>query len=207
LAIYPKNIHLRRLLAETYLEINQTSNAEAELTKAVELISDLADVHRLQAELFEKQGRNEEALEALKIYLAYRPQDKGALRLRDDLEPKEESPLRETLSSSEEIVSTVEEDMGEESSEIVTSTLAELYFDQGKIKEAINTYKNLIEQNPEDTHFRSRLQELEAIAENEASDDQEVDAHAGKKQRMIAILESWRATIREHVNPSAVSQK
>ena len=207
LAVYPNDIYIRRLLAESYLETSQVSSAETELKKTIELISDLADVHKLQAEICGKQGRNEEAMEALKIYLAYHPQDEDARRLHDDLRAEEGPPVSEVRFSPEEIAATFGEDVEEESPEIVTSTLAELYFHQGEIEKAINTYKTLVALNPEDAHFRDRLEALEAITEEEAPGGQGTqDTHVAGMLRVIGILESWRANIREHVNPSVVSQ-
>jgi tetratricopeptide (TPR) repeat protein len=203
LAVYPNDIYIRRLLAESYLETNQISSAETELKKTIELISDLADVHRLQAEICRKQGRNEEAMEALRIYLAYHPLDEDARRLHDDLGPEEGPLVSELQSSPEEDATTFGEDVGDESPEIVTSTLAELYFRQGEIQKARNTYKTLVALNPDDVHFRERLEALEAITEEEVPDDRGIqDAHVAGTQRVIAILESWRTNIREHVNPN-----
>jgi tetratricopeptide (TPR) repeat protein len=92
--------------------------------------------------------------------------------------------------------------MEEESPEIVTATLAELYFNQGKIQEAIDTYRTLVELNPEDTHLKERREALEAIQKKALEDQKTQDAHVAGVQRAIAILESWRANIREHVNPN-----
>ena len=203
LAVYPNDIHIRRLLAESYLETSQVSSAETELNKTIGLITDLADVYKLQAEICGKQGRNKEAIEALKIYLAYHPQDEDARRLHDDLRPEEGPSVSELQSSPEEIDATPGEDVEEEPPEIVTSTLAELYFQQGKIQEAINTYKTMVALNPEDAHFRDRLEALEATPEEEAPGEKGTqDTHVAGKQRVIAILESWRANIREQVNPN-----
>ncbi len=202
LAVYPNDVYIRRLLAESYLETSQVSSAETELKKAIELISDLADVYKLQAEICGKQGRNKEAIEALKIYLAYYSQDEDALRLYDELSTKEEPSASELQSSPEETTATFGEGMEEESPEIVTATLAELYFNQGKIQEAIDTYRTLVELNPEDTHLKERREALEAIQEKALEDQKTQDAHVAGVQRAIAILESWRANIREHVNPN-----
>ncbi|MBN1832119.1 MAG: tetratricopeptide repeat protein [Deltaproteobacteria bacterium] len=203
LAIYPNDITIRRLLAESYLETSQVSNAEMELKKAVGLISDLADVYKLQAEICGKQGRKSEAIEALRIYLAYHPQDEDALRLYDDLKPEKERSAGELQSYSNEIHATFGEDMGKKSPEFITATLAELYFDQGELQKAIDTYRNLVALNPEDPHFRDRLEALEAIPQEESQGDQEIrDMRVAGTQRVIAILESWRSNIREHVNPT-----
>ena len=202
LSVYPNDIHLRRLLAESYLETSQVSNAEAELKKIIELLSNLADVHKLQAEIYGGQGRNEEALEALNVYLAYHPQDDDARRMHDDLKPDEAPPVIEPESPPEEAAVTFGEHVEAESPEIVTSTLAELYFEQGKLQKAIDTYRTLVSLNPEDTPLRERLETLEAIQNGTSGDQETQDTRAVGTQRMIAILESWRSNIREHVNPN-----
>jgi tetratricopeptide (TPR) repeat protein len=203
LSVYPNDIYIRRLLAESYLETSQVSNAEAELNKTIGLISDLADVYKLQAEICGKQGRNNEAIEALKIYLAYHPQDEDARRRYDDLRAEEEPSISELQPSPEETSATLEEYVEEETPEIVTPTLAEIYFKQGELQKAIDTYKTLIELNPEDTHLRERLEALETPPQEEAPGDQETqDTHVAGVQRAIAILESWRTNIREQVNPN-----
>jgi tetratricopeptide (TPR) repeat protein len=203
LAVYPNDIYIRRLLAESYLEMNQVSSAETELKKIIGFISDLADVYKLQAEIYGKQGRNKEAIEALKIYLAYNPQDEYARLLHDDLRSEEVPSASELQSFPEETAATFGEDVEEKPPDIVTATLAELYFDQGKTQEAINAYRTLVALNPEDTHFRDRLVALEAIPEGKAQDDQGTqDTHVAGVQRAIAILESWRANIREHISPN-----
>jgi tetratricopeptide (TPR) repeat protein len=203
LAVYPNDIYIRRLLGESYLDINQVSSAETELKKIIGLISDLVDVYKLQAEICGKQGRNREAIEALELYLAHNRQDEDARLLHDDLRSEENLSASELQSSPEEIAATPGENVEEESPEIVTVTLAELYFDQGKIQEAINTYRTLVTLKPEDTHLRDRLEALEAIPGEEAQGDQGTqDTRAAEVQRVIAILESWRANIREHVNPN-----
>ncbi len=203
LAVYPNDIYIRHLLAESYLETSQVSHAETELKKIIGLICDLADVYKLQAEICGKQGRNREAIEALKIYLAYHPQDENALRLYDDLSPKEDRSAGEPQSSSEVITTTFGEESEEESPEIATPTLAEIYFKQGELQKAIDTYRTLVALNPEDTHLRERLEALQAIPQEEAQRDQGTqDTHVAGTKRMIAILESWRANIREHVSPS-----
>lgn len=203
LEVYPNDIYIRRLLAESYLETSQVSSAEIELNKTIGFITDLADVYKIQAGIHRNQGRIKEAIAALKIYLSYHPQDEDARRLYEDLTPEEGPPVSQLQSPPEEDAAIFEEDVEGKSPEIATSTLAELYFRQGEIIKAIDTYKNLVELNPEDVRFRERLEALEAITEEEVPDEQRTqDAHVAGKQRVIAILESWRANIREHVNPN-----
>ena len=117
LAIYPNDIPLRQLLAETYLEAGQVSEAEAEVDKVTALIQDLIASYKLQAEIYRKQGRQEEAMEAIKLYLAHRPDDQEALDLSDALKPLEETPAPEPEPIAEEPPVSVEEIIEAEAAE------------------------------------------------------------------------------------------
>jgi predicted Zn-dependent protease len=81
LSIYPNDIHIRRLLAEAYLEEGELSQAGLELEKVTAHIDELISSYSLQAEIFHKQGRDREAVQALKLYLAHRPDDEGRITL------------------------------------------------------------------------------------------------------------------------------
>ena len=104
-------------------------------------------------------------------------------------------------------------------SEIATPTLAEVYVNQGQLQEAISIYEKVIAQNPEDRASMTRVQELRTMLEAEAP-LQELELPAieaepllpeadlpppeettpkakQKKQKTIAILESWLANIRK----------
>ena len=208
---YPNDMYIRRLLAETYFEAGLISQAETELEKVIQLIGDLTDVYKLQAEIYRRQERKEEAAEVLKVYLAHRPDDEEADHFLDGLKTAEETPVDEPQPTAEDISFPLEKDIGEEphvppeeeAPEIPTSTLAELYFEQGQIQEAINTYEMLVTEDPEDGRSRERLKELKTLTGEEAQIEKEDSERLReKKKRMIAILESWRTNIREHLNPA-----
>jgi tetratricopeptide (TPR) repeat protein len=104
-------------------------------------------------------------------------------------------------------------------SEIATPTLAEVYVNQGQIQEAIGIYEKVIAQNPEDEASMTRVQELTAMLKAEPPpletepltleteppmSEAEVPLPAEtvprtkqRKQKTIAILESWLANIRK----------
>ncbi len=188
LNLYPKDIQIRRLLAETYFEAGLTSQAETELEKVTIQIDDLVSSYKLQAELYAKQGKKMEAFEALKLYLAHRPDDQEALNLLETLEPIEEAMDVEPASHAQ----------GGEPPKISTVTLAEIYYNQGQIEEAMDIYEKVVAQNPEDQRARIRLKELKAmkVADGEIGDE-EFDRLRQKKERMIATLELWLAKIHE----------
>ncbi|MGD2124719.1 MAG: tetratricopeptide repeat protein [Desulfobacteraceae bacterium] len=209
LNFHPHDISLRQLLAEAYFETGLVSQAELELEKVTAQINDLISAYKLQAHLYHKERRNEEASRALKVYLAHRPDDQEALDLLEAMEiPKEvpfgESPpageegITETPFPAEETAEPVPEITEEEGlPEISTSTLAEIYFNQGQIREAIRTYENVLAQNPEDKSSSERLEELKAMLSSEPlAGDKEGDKERQKKEKTIAVLEAWLANIR-----------
>lgn len=206
---YPNDIYIRRLLAESYFEAGLISQAEAELEKVSALIGDLTDTYKLQAQIYMKQNRKREAARSLELYVAHRPNDQEALDFLSTLTPEEEAPVEEVQPPVEEIPAEAEEQLiveeappaEEEPPEIATPTLAEIYFEQGQIEEAIDTYQIIVAQDPEDESSKERLEELRTmIAEETAVEEKQLDEVRQKKEKMIAILESWLANIREQFN-------
>lgn len=178
LETFPHDIPLRLLLAETYFESGRIPQAESEVNRVTALIDDLAPVFRLQAEILLRQDRGNEAVAPLKRYLAHRPDDTEAHRLLEELQTPGKM---------------ITEDVG--LPEIATSTLAEIYVQQGRIQEAIDTYKNVISRNPDDRTSRDRLIELkDQVEKDRISTDLSRDTEAEKKAKIISILENWRAS-------------
>ncbi|MFH0845320.1 MAG: tetratricopeptide repeat protein [Pseudomonadota bacterium] len=192
LALYPDDISIRRLLAESYYESGLLSQAETELRKVIEQIDDLIPAYRQLTDVYARQGRAEEATQVLGVYLAHRPEDQEALEVMKGFRPEKE--IAETVPSmdmAEEIPPM--EEVVEEVPEIATPRLAEIYFDQGLLKEAIETYEKVLQRSPEES-IRMRLEELSAMmAEEKAA---VVDPDRKRKERMIAILEGWLDNIR-----------
>ncbi len=83
--------------------------------------------------------------------------------------------------------------------EIVTASLAETYFDQGKLDEAREIYEKLVEKNPEDASLTSRLDEISAMMEqkDEPEELKVEDTIRLKKERMISLLDTWRMNIKD----------
>ncbi|MEE9421276.1 MAG: tetratricopeptide repeat protein [Desulfatiglandaceae bacterium] len=190
---YPDDIRLRILLAESYFEVGSVGQAEEELEKGISMIEDLISSYKLKANIYVREKRPEEAADALKLYLAHKPQDQEALDLleqvrpvqRDTGEVPEEPPEEEPPSEKGD------EDV---SSELATPTLAEIYYNQGQIHETISTYERVLLDNPDDTASMERLSELKAlINEEEGPRSKDIDQLRSKKEKMIEILERWRA--------------
>ena len=308
LSIYPDDLRLRTLLAESYLALGFIGLAETELTAVTKSLGDLISVYKLQAEIFNQQQRVDEAFEALKRYLAHKPDDRNALDLlqkmrqrteevlseepetalppsapepgldekqtfgfaagfenetksaaeetdekplsespelggampaamEDDLEaahvlespeiPEELMRAAEQVFEAESILEsadfpkdiersleeeieelsvaeithtpdTLEDREGDEFGELATPELAEIYFHQGLINEAVSTYEKVLLEKPEDEASRERLAELKALNEDAFPSRGNADEilHT-RKEKMIFVMKDWLAKIQE----------
>ena len=208
---HPEDLALRLILAETYFEEGLLSQAEAEIETATSQMDRHASAYWLQTLIYHAQKRNDEALRSLKTYLALRPQDERALDLLREMGT-------EALQAQEEIIElavaeaekppafAMEEETSEFGfedevlSEIATPTLAEVYVHQGQIQEAIRIYERVVAQNPEDQASLKRILELNAmraVASPPAEEAKKIPRAKQKKQKTLAILESWLANIRK----------
>ncbi|MBW1902447.1 MAG: tetratricopeptide repeat protein [Deltaproteobacteria bacterium] len=233
---YPGDIHLRKLLAESYQEVGFIGRAEEELTRVTSEIDDLSSAYKLQARIYAQQERLDESFESLKRYLVLNPDDREGLDLLAKIKPAEpeiesegipvdEEPLPEMdvpepetepepeLLEAEPAIeipeaepepeeqTPVEEGAQTEATEeeqedpvvdLATPTLAELYFSQGQIPEAVNTYEKILLDNPDDKASEQRLAELKASISQEAKPLPSKEEVAGiKTEKTIAILENW----------------
>lgn len=213
---HPEDLPLRLILAEAYFEEGLLSQAEAEIGTATSRMDRYASAYRLQADIYRAQKRKDEALCSLKTYLALRPQDERAQDLLREMENEtaqahedtaELAVLEERETPDLEIVEPpslaaekpelrFDEDV---LSEIATPTLAEVYVNQGQIQEALNIYERVIAQDPDDEASVKRVQELRTmlLAEPPPPEEPVVPRENRKKQKTIALLESWLANIRK----------
>jgi len=209
----PEAISLRLLLAEAYFEEARLSQAEAEIETAVSRLDRCASVYLLQAEIYRTQRRNDEALRSLTLYLAHRPHDEKALAMLKDLQPPEAAPQElpepAMAEASDSRIPPPAEPPPPEAQlpefkteeevlpEIATPTLAEVYVNQGQIQEAISIYEKVVAQTPEDLASVARIEKLKTMLTGEPRPAKRIPVAALKKQKTIAILESWLANIRK----------
>ena len=133
----------------------------------------MSSVFKLKAKLFKKIDRPDEAIEALKLYLAHRKSDTEAAQFLSELNASR----------------------SEEQAILATPTLAEIYLKQGETGEAIKIYQQLLWNSPDDEKSRSRLGELMSISRGEEPDKIQGTMAIEKKMKLIGILENWLATI------------
>jgi tetratricopeptide (TPR) repeat protein len=175
LEVFPDDMSIRMLLAETYFEQGHDDLAETELERLSRKINQLSPIYKLQAELFRKNNRIEDAIQSLQQYLAHNSSDQDAVELLADLStPTQEEP-----------------------SALPTSTLAELYYKQGELEEAIKIYEQVVATSPQDEGARIRLNELKEIKETQERRKKKEYIIKERKLKLIRILERWLAAIKQ----------
>jgi tetratricopeptide (TPR) repeat protein len=166
---FPDDISIRKLLAETYFKQGSIELAKIEFDKISNQISDLSSVFKLQAELFKEESMDEEAINSLKLYLAHHSDDQYAAKLLSELSapPKEETSI------------------------LPTATIAEIYYKQGELDEAIKIYTQLIKDFPDDENYKNRLEVLKAELNPEQPERSQEATVQKKELKIIEILERW----------------
>jgi len=181
---FPDDISIRKLLAETYFEQKSIKLAKIELDKISKQINELSSVFKLHAELFKEENMVEEAINSLKLYLAHYSNDQDAVRLLYELS----APTKEEVSI------------------LPTSTLAEIYYKQGQLEEAIKIYTQVVRDFPDDEKYKNRLEELKAIIKTKESERSHEAILKEKKLTLIGILERWLTNIEKRKVISLSSQ-
>ena len=197
LKVYPSDLYIRQLLAETCYEVGRIPQAEAELDKLLQQLDTFLPAYKLQAEIYRQQDRDVEAAWLLKLYLAHRPEDQDAVEILGTLKDAEESTVFEPPPIVEEPSLEIEGPL-EGKRRVATPTLGDVYFNQGLIHEAINVYEKVVVENPDDELSKKRLDELKStLKPGSVPEAGDVDRTREKKQKLLTVLEAWRASIRE----------
>jgi tetratricopeptide (TPR) repeat protein len=171
---FPDDVGIRTLLAETYFEEGSLDLAAMETEKIVSEIKALSYIFKFQAKVFRRQNKIDNAIHALKLYLAHNEEDQQAADLLSEISQPKEQP-----------------------SALPTPTLAELYYNQGELGEAINVYEQVVASSPDNEKARHRLDELRA---EQATQEEVIEKREGEKEsksKLLEVLERWLAALEE----------
>jgi tetratricopeptide (TPR) repeat protein len=209
LSRFPQDLVLKKILAEAYLEEGRLFEAEAEFDNVIKGMKNLAVAYRSLAEIYVRRKREDAAVESLKKYLAFSPEDEEAAVLLEELLVTaavssielSEAPIDTDTLETEESAGTdsMAPQEPEESSGIITTSLAETFFDKSKPGEAREIYEKLVEKDAEDPALKSRPDEISAMMEqkDEPEDQKAESSVRQKKEKMISLLDTWRINIKD----------
>jgi tetratricopeptide (TPR) repeat protein len=192
---FPNDLAFKKILAEAYLTDGRLLDAEEEVGRVIDGIKNLATAYKLQADIYLRQDKKEDAALCLKRFLLFYPEDKdAALKLEEIALPKDAS-LPEP---GEVLMDSGMQELEEELPEIITATLAKVYLDQGKFYEAKDIYEKLADMNPDDAVSASRFKEISALSEisDVQAETKPVPDTRHKKEKIISILDAWRKNIK-----------
>ncbi|EFK07778.1 tetratricopeptide repeat protein [delta proteobacterium NaphS2] len=197
LRVYPKDIYLRMLLAESYLDLGLVGQSETAFREVVSGMNDLLVVHKKLAEIYEKQQRFQEAEAHAKIFLAHHPEDADMGGLHDRVNAVEKTVAGDTEGLDQEWPVPPDDD-DESLVAFATSTIAELYFTQGQLDAAVATYEKVVEEHPDDTASAERLLELKDQLKTSISNTpEECETVHAPEEKLLTVLERWLPRVRE----------
>jgi len=171
---FPEDIGIRSLLAETYFEEGSLDFAERETEEIVNQINKLSYIFKFQSEIFRRQNKLDDAIQSLKRYLAHNQGDQQAAELLAELSQPTEEP-----------------------SALPTSTLAELYYKQGELDEAIQVYEQVVADSPENGKSKLRLDELKGEKERQKAKTDRAQLARERKLKLLGVLERWLAAVEQ----------
>ncbi len=188
LRVYPKDIHLRMLFAECYLAIGSVGQAEAEFLKVSSMINDLLPVYARLAGIYAKQKRFVEAAGEAEMFLAHHPDDS---EMREILKIVEETRADGAAGPDPEWPVLPDDEEGSLVN-FATPTIAELYFSQGQLDAAVETYERVLEEHPHDNVSAERLAQLKTQLETDSISETKASRNVHRQEKkVLAILEKW----------------
>ena len=192
----PHDFELIKIMADAYQKVGFLGQAEDLLEKACSWIDEFSVFFKDLAKLYANRNHNDKAIAFLKKYLVHHPQDSEATQflelLEDSKEPVETQETESTLSQKALALE-----------DLATPTLAEIYFNQGQVQEAIKIYERIVARGPDDLEASQRLEELRAMAHKPRQAGKQIERFSPskrlnyRKERMIAVLDSWLGKIQE----------
>jgi len=183
LEIYPDDLHMRRLLAETYFDEGSLDLAEMELNKIAQQIKELSSIFKFLSDLSIRKNKIDDAICSLQLYLAHNQGDQEATDLLEDISQSREEP-----------------------SALPTSTLAELYYKQGELDEAIKVYEQVVASFPADEKAKHRLSALKGEKRAYEGPMETAPSVRERKLKLLGILERWLAAVEQRKTDALEAQ-
>ena len=185
--VYPKDVYLRMLLGESYLAMGLIGQAETEFLKVLSLMNNLLPAHAMLAEIYAKQKRFSEAAGEAALFLAHHPEDSQMLELLQKIEVREAT----TKAGDQQWPVLPDDDAGAVVA-FATPTIAELYFSQGQLDAAVETYEKVVAEHPDDSASAKRLSQLkESLKTSLPNGGKDSDDTYAQQEKLLTILEKW----------------
>jgi len=170
--LHPEFAAGQMALALACMEKSEEGEALNALKIVVAITPENLEAQRLLSGLYLKNGNLDEAEKCLKIILSLEPDDIGSRQVMEKLGFYKVTKIKPDDTKLEEFLDELDPDVVEMSdsdiveefepiNDVKTSTMAELYVKQGHVEKALGIYRDLLQEDPGNATYETRIMELQ----------------------------------------------
>jgi tetratricopeptide (TPR) repeat protein len=138
-------------LGRVYFESGDLANAKSVLEEFSEFIPDHSLANKILAKIYIYFSQNAKAHEKINLVLSINPEDTMAKKMLREIE--------EAISFQDQALNN--DDTKKNPIPANTATIAEIYRSQGHLEEALEIYKQLLQQDPSHSIYKQKIQDIE----------------------------------------------
>ena len=161
------NTTARFLLGKIYFDRWIIDGAKKEFEKVIKIAPDNIAVSRILLQIYTSEGNETRVAEISKNILFFHPDNQELKDFLNELsagdQPVELKEIVDEYSDFKSGVSTLNENADVEEAEIVSSTLADLYYEQGHYNDSLELYEKLLLNNPGDKRIIERIEKIKSL--------------------------------------------
>ena len=160
------NTTARFLLGKIYFERWLIDGAKKEFEKVIKLAPDNIAVSKILLQIYTSAGNDERVNEISKNLLFFHPDNRELKDFIDQLKAGDQPvELKDVVEEHSDFKSGVVNvnNVSDNETEIVSSTLADLYYEQGHYSDSLEIYSKLLQNNPEDKRIIERIEKIKSL--------------------------------------------
>ena len=161
------NTTARFLLGRIYFERWLIDSAKKEFEKVIKLAPDNIAVSKILLQIYTSEGNEDRAGEISRNILFFHPDNQELNEFLNELnsgsQTLELKDMVDEYADFKSSVLNVKDISNSKGSDIVSSTLAELYYEQGHYKDSLELYNKLLLINPADKSIIERIEKLKSL--------------------------------------------
>ena len=160
-----QNTTARFLLGRIYFERWLIDSAKKEFEKVLEIAPDNIAVSKILLQIYSSEGNEERVAEISKNILFLHPDNQELGEFLNNLNSGNQAlELNDIVDEYDDFKpAAVDVEKNSKESDIVSSTLAELYYKQGHYKDSLEIYNKLLLINPADKSIIERIEKLKSL--------------------------------------------
>ena len=161
------NTTARFLLGKIYFERWLIDSAKKEFEKVIKIAPDNIAVSKILLQIYSSEGNDKRFSEISDSLVFYHPDNQDLMDFIEDLKSGQQAlDLRDVVDEQSDFRSSVinsDSPAGGGEQEIVSSTLADLYYEQGHYSDSLEIYNKLLLNNPGDQRIIDRIEQIKNL--------------------------------------------